>query len=85
MTGIEELENRLLDQIGKLNDDSIFSNKEDATLLVERSKAIGQLADTYISMKRTSIDEKRVRIEAVKYLSENGGLYEKYLGIEDKR
>lgn len=39
-TRIKELEATLLDQIEKLNDDSIFEDADKAKILIERSKAI---------------------------------------------
>lgn len=77
MTKIEELEKTLLDQIEKLNDDTIFEDKEKAGILVERSKAISGLTQNFVNVQRMKLD-------VVKTLSENGGIYENYLGIENK-
>lgn len=76
MTKIEELEKTLLDQIEKLNDDSIFSNKEEAFLVIEKSKTISALASTFIDMQS-------LKLNIAKELEKSGGIYEKFLGIEE--
>lgn len=73
---LQELENVLLDQIEKLNQDDIASDKEAAQVLIERSQAMSTLANSYISINRLKLD-------VVKELNNSGGLYESYLGIED--
>lgn len=78
MTKIEELEKTLLDQIEKLNDDTVFEDKEKAGILVERSKAISSLTQNFVNVQN-------MKLNVVKTLSDNGGLYENYLGIEDKK
>lgn len=78
MTKIEELEKTLLDQIEKLNDDSIFEDKEQAEILVTRSQAISSLTQNFVAVQN-------MKLNVVKTLSENGGIYENYLGIEAKR
>ena len=76
MTKFEELENAILGQIGMLNDNSVMSSKEDAEQLIERSKAISSLADSFIGLNR-------LKLEVVKEMNQNGNPgYEKYLGIE---
>jgi len=77
MKALKELEATLLDQIEKLNDDSIATDPEEARLMIERSKAIGDLAG-----KLTEIN--RLKLDVVKEANQNGGLYEKFLGIESK-
>ena len=74
---LQELENVLLDQIEKLNQDDIASDKEAAQVLIERSQAMSTLANSYISINRLKLD-------VVKELNNSGGLYENYFGIEDK-
>lgn len=74
---LQELENVLLDQIEKLNQDDIASDKEAAQVLIERSQAMSTLANSYISIHRLKLD-------VVKELNNSGGFYEDYLGIEDK-
>ena len=74
---LQELENVLLDQIEKLNQDDIANDKEAAQVLIERSQAMSSLANSYISINRLKLD-------VVKELNNSGGLYEDYLGIEDK-
>jgi hypothetical protein len=75
---IKELEATLLDQIEKLNDDSIAESEESCRALIERSNAISNLSHNVIEIQR-------LRLDVVKTLENNGGLYEEYLGIEDKR
>lgn len=75
MTRIEELENTLLDQIEKLNDDSIFEDKEKSEILVNRSKAISSLTQNFVNVQT-------MKLNVVKTLSGNGGAYKEYLGIE---
>ena len=79
MKGIAELENVLLDQIEKLNDDSIADNKEEVEKIIGRSKAISDLASNYINIQQ-------LKISAVLAVEKTGGMpaYEKYLGITDK-
>lgn len=79
MKGIAELENVLLDQIEKLNDDSIADNKEEVEKIIGRSKAISDLATNYINIQQ-------LKISAVLAVEKTGGMpaYEKYLGITDK-
>lgn len=71
---IQELENCLLDQIEKLNDDSLASDVDAAKAVIEKSKAMSDLTNSYIGLQRMKLD-------VVKHLSANGGLYEDYLGI----
>jgi hypothetical protein len=76
MSKFEELENAILGQIGMLNDNSVMSSKEDAEQLIERSKAISTLANSFIGVNRLKLD-------VVKEMNRNGNPgYEKYLGIE---
>lgn len=72
---MQELEDVLMDQIEKLNDDTILDKPEEAKLLIERSKEITGLANSVIEINRT-------KLEIVKELNRGGNLYEKYLGIE---
>lgn len=76
-TRILELEDTLLDQIEKLNDDSLMDNEEDARILIGRSKAISDLANSYVEINRMKLD-------IVRELNSNGGLYKQYLGIESE-
>ena len=73
-TRILELENVILDQIEKLNDDSLMDDKDSAKLLIEKSKAISELTDSFIGINRMKLD-------VVKEMNKNGGLYEEFLGI----
>ena len=75
-TKIQELETTLLDQIEKLNDDTVLEDPEKAKTLCERSKCIADLTEAYIGVNRMKLD-------VVKELNRNGGLYEDYLGLEN--
>lgn len=76
MKNFKELEAVLLDQIEKLNDDSIAEDVEATKAMVERSKAISDLTKNVVEMNRLKLD-------IVRECNNNGGLYDKYLGIED--
>lgn len=85
-----ELENVLLDQIEKLNDDSIFEDKEAVKKLIERSKVISDLTNSYINIQRTKLDAQKLKIDTVKIMHETAiGIgkadegVKKYLGIEE--
>ena len=58
MRNIKELENALLDQIEKLNDDSIAEDEEKAKTLIERSRAMSELADSYIGVCRMKLGNR---------------------------
>ncbi|MCR5218605.1 hypothetical protein [Treponema sp.] len=75
-TKVNELENVLLDQIEKLNDDSIFEDETKAKILIERSNSIADLANAFTGLTRTKLD-------VVREMKSNGGMYEKYMGIEE--
>lgn len=47
MTRFDELENVLLNQIEMLNDESILTDKESATIAIEKSKAISDLTGNF--------------------------------------
>lgn len=72
---LKELENVLLDQIEKLNDDSIAEEEEDTKMLVDRSRAISELADNVLQLNRLKVD-------VVKISEDSNGFYNKYLGVE---
>lgn len=72
---VQELENVLLEQIEKLNDDSYLEDEEKGKMLIERSKSIAELTNAYIGVNRMKLD-------VVKELNKGGNLYEGYLGIE---
>lgn len=72
---IKELENVLLDQIEKLNDDSIFDDEEKAKIMIEKSKAISDLSRNFTEIQR-------MKLEVVKHAENSGTSYTKYLGIE---
>ena len=75
---IKELEDTILDQIEKLNDDSIADDPEAIQRMIDRSKAMAQLTDSFVSINRMKLD-------VVKELNKNGSLYENYLGISDAK
>ena len=75
---IQELEHTILDQIEKLNDDSLAEDAEAIQRMIERSKAMAQLTDSFVSINRMKLD-------VVKELNKNGSLYENYLGITDAK
>lgn len=73
---LNELENVLLDQIEKLNDDTIADDEKLTRMLVERSQAISNLSTNVMNLNRLKLD-------VVKHAEVNGGLYDSYLGISD--
>lgn len=75
---LNELENVLLDQIEKLNDDTIADDEKLTRMLVERSQAISNLSANVMNLNRLKLD-------VVKHAEVNGGLYDSYLGLEDAR
>lgn len=75
---LNELENVLLDQIEKLNDDSIGDDVEQIKNMVERSKAISSLCNNVMEINRFKLD-------VVKHCETEGNLYEQFLGIEEKK
>ena len=75
MTLMDELEKTLLDQIEKLNDDSLADDPDKARLMIDKSRAMSDLAGKAIEMNRLKLD-------IYKEANANGGIYEKMLGIE---
>jgi len=71
---VNKLEKMLLQQVELLGSDNL-ADAEKAKLMIERSKAMSELADSYVSINRMKLD-------VVKELNQNGTLYEKYLGVE---
>ena len=74
---LDELENTLLDQIEKLNDDSLADDPDKARLMIEKSKVMSDLAGRVTEMNRLKLD-------VYKEANANGGVYEKMLGIDCK-
>ena len=74
---IDELEKTLLDQIEKLNDDSLAEDFDNARIMIEKSKVMSDLAGRVTELNRLKFD-------FYKEANENGGIYEKFLGIENK-
>lgn len=74
---LDELENTLLDQIEKLNDDSLADDPEKAQMMIDKSKVMSDLAGRVNEMNRLKLD-------IYKEANTNGGMYERFLGIEEK-
>lgn len=75
MTRFDELEKVLLNQIEMLNDESILTDKESATIAIEKSKAISDLTGNFTELQK-------VKLDIVKTAMKERGVYDKYLGIE---
>ena len=71
---VNKLEKMLLQQVELLGSDNL-ADVDKAKLMIERSKAMSELADSYVSINRMKLD-------VVKELNQNGTLYEKYLGVD---
>lgn len=76
MTRFDELENVLLNQIEMLNDESILTDKESASIAIEKSKAISDLTGNFTELQK-------VKLDIVKTAMNAKGVYDKYLGIEE--
>ena len=74
---IKELEDTILNQIEALNDDSLSDDADKAHRMIDRSKAISELTNSFVSVQRMKLD-------VVKELNKNGSIYEEYLGIKDE-
>ena len=74
---IKELEDTILNQIEALNDDSLSDDADKAQRMIDRSKAISELTNSFVSVQRMKLD-------VVKELNKNGSIYEEYLGIKDE-
>ena len=74
---MDDLEATLLDQIEKLNDDSLAEDVEKAQMMIEKSKAMSELAGRIN-------DLNRLKLDVYKEANANGGVYEKMLGIDCK-
>lgn len=64
-TKVEELEDIILGQIGMLNDTSVMA-KEESQELIDRSKTIEGLANSFIDIQKVKLDAEKTKIEAVK-------------------
>ena len=71
---LEEIEKTLIDQLEKLNDDSLFNDAEEAKKVVERSKAMSELSKNLVEINRLKLD-------AVRIAANFDGVYDDYLGI----
>jgi|GEM_PF-1314314 len=81
---LEELESVILDQIEKLNDDSLFQNPDEAKIAIEKSRSIADLTGSLVSIEGVRLSENRLKLDAVKIaMSTEGYGYRKYLGIEE--
>ena len=87
---IEELEDALLGQIGMLNDLSVMEEKKSIEL-INRSKAMAALANSFIELQKTKVAEQKVKVDAVKVwhntmtgIASADSSVQKYLGIEAK-
>ena len=76
MTRFDELENVLLNQIEMMNDESILTDKESATIAIQKTKAISDLTGNFTELQK-------VKLDIVKTAMKNRGVYDKYLGIEE--
>lgn len=70
MTRFDELENVLLNQIEMLNDESILTDKESATIAIEKSKAISDLTGNFTELQK-------VKLDIVKTARKERGVYDK--------
>ena len=75
MTRFDELENVLLNQIEMMNDESILTDEESATIAIKKSKAISDLTGNFTELQK-------VKLDIVKTARKEQGVYDKYLGIE---
>ena len=75
---IQELEEVILDQVEKLNQDDVNEDAEKAKQMIERSNSIAELTHAFV-------DVQRIKLDVVKELNRGGTLYEKYLGIESDK
>lgn len=78
MKKLMELENVLLDQIEKVNDDSLAMSDEECTRLLNRSKAISDLADNVIQLNRLKLD-------IVKASEDNPSVYQSLIDKPKKK
>lgn len=65
----------MLNQIEMLNDESILTDKESATIAIEKSKAISDLTGNFTELQK-------VKLDIVKTAIKEKGIYDKYLGLE---
>lgn len=72
---VQELEDIILEQVKKLGSEMAEDNPEKLNAILEKSRCISELADSYVEINRMKLD-------VVKELNNGGTLYERYLGIE---
>lgn len=75
---LEEIEKTLIDQLEKLNDDSLFNDAEEAKKVVERSKAMSELSKNLVEINRLKLDAVRIAVNS-------DGIYDDYLGIPNSQ
>ena len=86
---IEELENTILSQIEALGDNDLLSDPEDAKQLIDRSRAMAELTNSYIEIQKTRLEGQKVKVDAVRAMhavttgnkSEDDKI-QRFLGIE---
>lgn len=86
---IEELENTILSQIEALGDNDLLSDPEDAKQLIDRSRAMAELTNSYIEIQKTRLERQKVKVDAVRVMhavttgnrSEDDKV-QRFLGIE---
>lgn len=71
----EELEKVLLNQIETLNEEGIFDKKEEAKMLIDKSKAISDLVTSFT-------DIQRLKLDFVKTACKTNGIYDNFLRLE---
>lgn len=65
---IEELENTILSQIEALGDNDFLSDPEDAKQLIDRSRAMAELTNSYIEIQKTRLEGQKVKVDAVRVM-----------------
>ena len=65
---IEELENTILSQIEALGDNDLLSDPEDAKQLIDRSRAMAELTNSYIEIQKTRLEGQKVKVDAVRVM-----------------
>lgn len=80
MEKIEELEIMLLSQIQKIDEAS--DNESEA--VIGKSRAMCDLAGKFTDIQNLKLSIQRTKLDTARFLTENGGGFNTYLGIEDK-
>ena len=84
---IDELEKTLLDQIEKLNDDSLAEDFDNARIMIEKSKVMSDLAGRVTELNRLKFDLYRKPTQTAEYMKNFWGLKinEKTMGTKTFR